>query len=128
MAFPIKDVRAVVKHIEQNEKYAELRIDTWDKQQDGTYKYSNWSFVRFVGKANTFVLEEVEVGDTISINFGKITRESWKDKKGNRLFPKSERITVFTAEMFKKKSEDNGKADTKGKAPVLPAEDEFPFF
>ena len=36
--------------VEQKEKYTSLQCSTGDKQQDGTYKNSNWN-VRLVGDA-----------------------------------------------------------------------------
>jgi len=54
--------------VEKKEKYTALNCSTSDKQQDGSYKNSNWN-VRLVGKANDV---EVGEGDRIEVVSGKV--------------------------------------------------------
>ena len=64
--------------VEQKEKYTSLQCSTGDKQQDGTYKNSNWN-VRLVGDAKQLSISE---GDTLIVESGKI--ENIWDKEGER--------------------------------------------
>ena len=90
----------VWKIVEQNEKYSVIRLGTSDKIK-GTqdYKNSTWGFVRFVGKAHT-IIGKIEEGMDIAILSGKISREPYVDKDGNKQYPKNESIVVFDWEIF----------------------------
>ncbi|MGL5797900.1 MAG: hypothetical protein ACRCYT_06795 [Cetobacterium sp.] len=60
---------------EVKEKYTVVDLGTSDKQQDGTYKNSNWFGVKFVGKAHG-----KEIGDKINILSGKMEAVYSKEK------------------------------------------------
>ena len=64
--------------VDKKDKYTALSCSTSDKQQDGTYKNSNWN-VRLVGKAKDV---EVAEGDRIVVKSGKV--ENIFDKENNR--------------------------------------------
>lgn len=71
---------AKVWKVDVKEKYTSLQITTGDKQQDGSYKNSNWN-CRLVGKAKDIMVNE---GDRIEITSAKIeniynkeTKKTW---------------------------------------------------
>ena len=69
---------AKVWKVERKENYIALNISTGDKQQDGSWKNSNWN-ARLVGKAKHIALSE---GDRIEIKSAKI--ENIYDKANNK--------------------------------------------
>lgn len=68
--------------IKMNEKYADVRISTSEKNQDGSYTNSNW-FGRCLGGGLKDIANFKE-GDRIKITKGKVTNETYTDKSGNK--------------------------------------------
>lgn len=74
----INKAYAKVWKVDPRQNYTALNISTGDKQQDGSYKNSNWN-ARLVGKAKDITVNE---GDRIEITSAKI--ENIWDKQNNR--------------------------------------------
>jgi len=126
MAFWIKDARARIdtgkqgkENIKRNENYTQANISTSNKNADGTYSWSNWGFVKFVGKAH-IAMKSISEGDKVVIKSGLIKKEPYNDKEGTRVWPKSEQIVVFDIEVFGSKSDSSESTE-------LPPEDDIPF-
>ncbi|MGL5717038.1 MAG: hypothetical protein ACRCX2_28740 [Paraclostridium sp.] len=64
---------------EVKEKFVKVDLGTSDKQQDGSYKNSNWFNVTFFGKALEGA-KTLQEGDKIEIISGKIENVFVKDK------------------------------------------------
>ena len=77
----INKAYAKVFRVDVKEKYTSLTIGTSDKQQDGSYKNSNWN-ARLVGKAKDIAVNE---GDRIEIKSAKIENIYDKENKKNWL-------------------------------------------
>lgn len=73
---------AKIWEIKMSEKYADLRISTSEKNQDGTYANSNW-FARFLGGGLKDIVNFKE-GDRVKITKGKVVNEPYTDKAGNK--------------------------------------------
>lgn len=105
-----KDDKPNMKH---SDKVTTANISTSEKdnRNEGKYIYSNWSFVRFVGKAHTYMLENVKDGDAIFIKSGKITKSPYV-RDGKTVYPETEQITIFDVILWDKRndspSQDNG--------------------
>lgn len=125
--------RALVKkgkegkqNLTHNEKYSIANLSTSRSKGNGEtgYLYSDWGFVRFVGKAHQYVMENVKDGDLIVLDRAIMTNESYTDKdSGERKFPQKPNIVVFECSLYqsdKKKSEENNQAE-------VPPEDDIPF-
>ena len=69
--------------IEPKGKYTEIRMSSSEKDKDGNYINSNWSFVRCVGKAHNQIAKMQE-GDRAEIKSAKISNETYTDKEGNK--------------------------------------------
>ena len=82
-------IYAKVWKVDKKENYTTLQISTSDKQQDDTYKNSNWN-CRVVGKAKDI---EVNEGDRIVIDSAKVENVWDKKNKKNWL-----NIIVFSFE------------------------------
>lgn len=82
-------IYAKVWKVDKKEKYTSLTISTSDKQQDGSYKNSNWN-CRVVGQAKDI---DVSDGDRIVIDSAKIENVWDKENKKNWL-----NIIVFNFE------------------------------
>jgi len=90
-----------MKHFD---KYTTANLSTSKpkgKGQDG-FTYSNWSYVRFVGKAHTFMMEHVKDGDLIVIESGIVTKENYENKDGVTVYPTSEQIVIFDVGLYRK--------------------------
>ena len=77
----IKDpnkIYAKVWKVDKKENYTALRVSTGEKQEDGTWKNSNWN-ARLVGKAKDI---DVSEGDKLIIKSAKI--ENPYDKKNDK--------------------------------------------
>lgn len=114
----------VQKVVEEKEKYIVLHLSSSRKEQDGTYKYSDWGFVRFVGKARTYISEN-SVGEKaiLSLKKAQFTKESYM-KDGETVRPKNAQLVVFSCELYRAGSS----ASSKPTAEVVPYdEDEIPF-
>jgi hypothetical protein len=96
-----KNDKANIKH---SEKITTANISTSEKDRlnDGKYLYSNWSFVRFVGKAHTYMLENVKDGDAIFIKSGKLTKVPY-ERDGKTVYPETEQIVVFDVVLWDKR-------------------------
>jgi hypothetical protein len=117
-------------------KYAEARLSTSAKDREtGAYKNSNWSFVRFVGKAYDKVMEIAndEKLPRVKLTKGAFTNESWVDDKGETHYPKNPKLVIFDFE-FLENSEAPGDESVKTEKKSKPKsdgkptdDDEFPF-
>lgn len=88
-----KDQYATVWKIDQKEKYTEVTMSTSRKdKRDNSYVNSNWSFVRFLGKAHEKA-SELERQTRIVCN-GSVSIEPYM-KDGEKAYPKSPQIVVF---------------------------------
>lgn len=93
-------------NIKSLEKYTTANLSTSKpkgKGQDG-FTYSNWSFVRFVGKAHEFMRDHVKDGDLIVIESGIVTKENYENKDGVTVYPTSEQVVVFDVGLYRKGS------------------------
>jgi hypothetical protein len=84
--------------IENKGKYFQGRISSSNKQQDGTYKNSNWN-VRFVGKG-TAMAEDIKEGDSLKITNWAV--ENLWDKENQKEWL---RVIVFGWEFANRDSE-----------------------
>ena len=111
--------QAVVWEKEDHNTYAVVKLGTSHKdKKSGDYLNSNWSFVRFVGKAYDGIMD-VPDKTRIVIKAGWITQEPYM-KDGVKTWPKSPQITVFAWDY----PEDSGQSKSdESSAP----EEEFPF-
>lgn len=80
----VKDIKAYAKvwKVERHEKYTELRISTSEKNDDGTYRNSNW-FARLIGHAHN-ALSDLAEGDKIVITKCKFTNETYTAADGTK--------------------------------------------
>ena len=115
--------RVKVQKLDVKENYTQANLSSSRKDQNGGgYKYSDWGFVRFVGKAHEFMSSQVKVGDVIVLNKAQFTKEPYNDKEGNKAYPKNPQLVVFSCELYRagaNKSEDS--------AVTQPSEDDIPF-
>ena len=135
MAFWLQDnQRALVskfkdgkENIQHYAKYSTANLSTSRKnsKDDGKkYLYSGWGFVRFVGKAHEYLLENVKDGDLILIKKAQITKEAY-EKAGETVYPKYESIVVFDVELARSSSE--GKGNESGSSVADDDDDRVPF-
>lgn len=124
MAFWLQEnSRAKVNKIFHKDKHTEAHLSTSRKKQDGDgYLYSDWGFVRFLGKANTFMLESVKEGDVINIKKAMFTKEPYQ-KDGEKQYPKTPQLLVFDCEMYRPGTKQAGKEEE----PETPDPDDIPF-
>ena len=104
-------IYAKVWKVDKKEKYTALRVSTGDKQEDGTWKNSNWN-AKLVGKAKDI---DVAEGDTLIITSAKI--ENPYDKKSEKEWLC---IIVFNGEVQGQKLpewEEVGEVDTESELP-----------
>lgn len=129
MAFWVKDTFAKVWEIKANEKYADVRISTSEKdnREEGKYINSNW-FGRCVGKAYNQIAK-INEKDSIKIISGKVTNEGYKDKDGNN--KSALRVTIFEIEDANSgkvnKAESKSKKKEKTKSEEEVSDEELPF-
>jgi len=110
---------AVVWEKEDKGKYAIVKLGTSHKDKNTKeYLNSNWSFVRFVGKAYDGIMD-VPDKTRIVIKAGWITQEPYM-KDNVKTWPKSPQIVVFAWDY----PEDSGQS--KSDESSVP-EEEFPF-
>ena len=131
MAIWIKETRAKVQkfkgdkpNMKHSEKITTANISTSEKdtRNEGKYLYSNWSFVRFVGKAHIYMLENVKDGDAIFIKSGKMTKNSF-ERDGKTVYPEAEQLVVFDVVLWDKRNNEDGEQSEA----ELPPEDDIPF-
>jgi len=99
--------RVKVFKIEDKGNYSLVRFSTSRKdKRDDEYKYSNWSFVRFVGRAHDR-LSHVEEGDRIILDGAGISLEPYM-KNGEKLYPKNPQIIVFNFNLLDEANIEDG--------------------
>jgi hypothetical protein len=108
--------------LEDKGTYAVVKLGTSSKDKEGNWHNSTWSFVRFVGKAYNNNLLNLEEKDRIEILSGKIDREPYTDKDGNRAWAKNEKITVFAWKKYV--PEDRVSESESNETPVVEEEDD----
>lgn len=91
------------------------------KGKDETgYLYSDWGFVRFVGKAHEYVSANVQDGNILVLEKAMLTKEPYTNKDGERVYPKNDQLVVFSCHLYKKNEESGAESE-------LPPEDDIPF-
>ena len=91
------------------------------KGKDETgYLYSDWGFVRFVGKAHEYVSANVQDGNVLVLEKAMLTKEPYTNKDGERVYPKNDQLVVFSCRLYKKSEESGSEVET-------PDEDQIPF-
>jgi hypothetical protein len=91
--------KVTVWKVEGKGKYSEVSFSSSRKEQGegGAWLNSNWSFVRFVGKAHTKA-NELQAKDRIVLTKAAMTKESY-EKDGEKQYPKNPAMVVFDFEM-----------------------------
>ena len=119
-----RDGRENIQH-HSNYSTANLSTSRKNSKDDGKkYLYSGWGFVRFVGKAHEYLLENVKDGDLILIKKAQITKEAY-EKAGETVYPKYESIVVFDLELARS----SGSKESESESSVADDvdEDDVPF-
>ena len=107
---------------ESKGNYAVVSLSTSSRDKEKNWHNSNWGFCRFVGSA-VEGLEDLKEKDRIVIKSGKIAKDMYIDKDGNKAFPKNEQITIFAWEKYV--PEDRGESGGMDTPPEV--EEELPF-
>ena len=103
----IKDTYCKIWKIEDKGKFAQVQLSTSRKDKEsGEYINSSWSFVRFVGTAYKKI-SKLSDGDRIKVISAGVSREEYKDKDGERAWPKNPNFVVFDWESADSKSKDS---------------------
>ena len=86
---------ATIWKVEDKGNYSNVRMSTSrkDKKNEDAYLNSNWSFIRFVGKAHEKVTG-LGAKTRITINKGGLTKEPYM-KEGEKVYPKEPSFVVF---------------------------------
>lgn len=106
---------------ESKNSYAVVSLSTSSKDKEKVWHNSNWGFCRFVGKA-VEGLDDLKEKDRIVIKSGKIAKDVYTDKDGNKAYPKNEQITIFAWEKYVPEDREDGDMDTPPEV-----EEELPF-
>lgn len=106
MIFVKDSIYAKVWEIDKQEKYADLRISTSEKDKDGNYIYSSW-FARAIGKAFKNI-DNIKPEDRITITKAKLSNTLYKDKDGNTKSSFRFLIFEFECENNSQKAESAG--------------------
>lgn len=127
--FFLKDCYAYVNEVKDKGNYSEVRLSTTRKDtKDGNENkvYSNWSFVRFVGKAHNRISKMEESKFPIKILTGQITQESYTNASGEIQYPKNPSIVIFDFETSGQNNSTNSKPTNSkpSKSPSTPYEDD----
>ena len=113
--------QCVVWEKEDRDTYAIVKLGTSRKdKKSGEYANSNWSFVKFVGRAYEGIMDVPDKG-RIVIKSGTISQEPYM-KDNVKTWPKSPQIVVFAWEY----PEDRA-SESEHNAPPIVEEDSFPF-
>ncbi len=89
-----KDQFVTVWSVEDKGNYAVVKMSTARKDKETQeYKNTNWSFVRFVGKAYTPELLDLPEKARLTVA-GGISQEAYL-KDGEKLWPKNPQVVVF---------------------------------
>jgi hypothetical protein len=91
--------KVTIWKVDQKEKYSEVTFSSSRKEQGegGAWLNSNWSFVRFVGKAHTKA-DSLEPKNRIVLTKAAMTKEPY-EKDGEKQYPKNPSMVVFDFEM-----------------------------
>lgn len=125
-----EDQRVVVKKfkdgkenlkIENTYSVASLSSSRKKGKDETGYLYSDWSFVRFVGKAHDYVSTNVQDGNVLVLEKAMLTKEPYTNKEGERVYPKNDQLVVFSCHLYKKNEESGSEAVS------AEEEDEIPF-
>lgn len=120
-----KEFRARIGKVEDKGKYSSVNLSVSEKNQDGEYVFSDFSFVRFFGEAHAFA-QGLQEGDVITVTSCKITKQAYI-KDGKKEYPKNDSWSVFKAEMYKAKgAKVEAKTQPKAEAPI-DDDDNIPF-
>jgi len=109
------------KIAEDHETWATVSLGTSSKDKEKNWHNSNWPFCRFVGTAYRG-LDELREKDRIVIKSGKIDREPYIDKDGNKQYPKNEKITIFAWEKYVPE-ENGGSGSNMDRPPIVEDDD-----
>ncbi len=117
----------VSKVAERKERMTIVHLSSSRKDnQSDEFKYSDWGFSKFVGKAHSD-MESIGEGDILVLTNAMLTKEPY-EKDGETVRPKSPILTVFEFEVYRSV---NGNATSKPKKQAtiatLPPEDDIPF-
>ena len=117
--------RVRIFKVEDMGNYSQVKMSSWRKdKRDDTYKYSNWSFVRFVGRAHEKA-GDLKEGDKIELKGAGISLEEYKDSDGNRAWPKNPQLVVFNFEWMD--AENSGGGFGPPQVEEESSDDEMPF-
>jgi hypothetical protein len=95
----IDETRVVIWETEDKGNYHLVKMGSSRKDKaTGEYKNSNWSFVRFVGKAHDKI-GAVQQKEKIVIKGAGISQEPYM-KEGVKTYPKNPQIVVFDFEPY----------------------------
>lgn len=114
---------ATIWQVENKGNYSEVRMSTSRKDRDDNYKNSNWSFVRFIGKAHEAV-QSIPERTRVTIR-GGLDLEPYLDSTGTQKFPKSPKVVVFECNVVE--SDGSAPARRMDSPPVVADEEEMPF-
>lgn len=101
MSLNISDTqRVTIWQIEDKGKFSLIRMSSARKDKtSGEYKNSNWSFVRFVGKAHEKIATDgLKRQDRIVLKGAAISLEDYVDDNGEKKYPQHPTLTVFNWE------------------------------
>lgn len=99
MIYAQSDSRFKVWNIEDKGNYSVVQFSTSRKdRKTDNYLNSRWSFVNFVGEAHEKI-KNVKIGDCITNARMAFAWEPY-EKDGEKIYPKSPRITVFDFETY----------------------------
>lgn len=116
--------RVKIHKLENKGNYSQANLSSSRKNTDGNgYSYSDWGFVRFVGKAHSFMSQNVKEGDILLLKKAIFSKESYM-KDGAKQYPKSPQLVVFECELYRK---GEGKVASDQEDVVVPDEDDIPF-
>lgn len=108
--------RVVVKKFEVNKPNLKIEdgysvatlSSSRKKGKDETgYLYSDWGFVRFVGKAHEYVSSNVQDGNVLVLEKAMWSKESYTNKDGERVYPKNPQLVVFSCHLYEKGASGN---------------------
>jgi hypothetical protein len=130
MALWLSDNQVVkIWKIEDKGKYSEVQFSS--SRKDGeNWKNSGWGFVRFVGKAHTYLSENVSEKDRVTLKKAYFVKEDYLDEDGKKQYPKFPQLVVFECELSRSESGGGSKPAKKESKPVKQEEDdsdEIPF-
>jgi len=134
MSLNISDTqRVTIWEIEDKGRFSLVRMSSSRKdKQTQEYKNSNWSFVRFVGKAHEKIQSEgLKRQDRIVLKGATISLEDYMED-GEKKYPKHPTITVFNWEYLESdgagRMDSPPKVETSEDSDVEPEQDEdLPF-